>query len=93
MTPTWTVEFDDRARRELRRLDPAVQRRILNFLRRRISGSEDPRRIGQALTGHKTRLWRYRVGAYRLVCRIEDQEVVVLVLAIGHRKVVYRPPR
>lgn len=46
--------------------------------------------MGRALTGAATGLWRYRVGDYRLVCRIEDRRVVVLVLAIAHRKDVYR---
>ena len=89
-TLTWTVEIDDRARRELRRLDRQVQSRILAFLRDRIAGPESPRRLGRALTGPRTGLWRYRVGNYRLVCRIEDQQIIVLVLAVAHRKDAYR---
>ncbi len=74
----------------MRRLDRQVQSRILAFLRSRIAGRENPRRLGRTLTGSRTGLWRYRVGDYRLVCRIEDQIVTVLVLAIAHRREVYR---
>ena len=67
-----------------------MQARILGFLKSRIAGQEDPRRLGRALTGPRMGLWRYRVGDYRLVCRIEDRAVVVLVLTIAHRAKVYR---
>ena len=86
----WTVEVDAHAAREIRRLDAEAQRRILIFLRERIAIAEDPRRFGSALTGPRTGLWRYRVGDYRLICRIEDERVVVLVLPVGHRRDVYR---
>jgi mRNA interferase RelE/StbE len=86
---TWSVEWDERARRELRRLDPAVQRQILRYLRERIAGSNDPRRFGRSLGGQLGGLWRYRVGDYRLVCEVANDRLVVLVLAVGHRKDVY----
>ncbi|MDT0635188.1 type II toxin-antitoxin system RelE/ParE family toxin [Spectribacter hydrogenoxidans] len=87
---TWSVEFDDRARRELRKLDPPVQRDLLAFLRERIVTAEDPRRFGKPLRHGMQGLWRYRLGSYRLICRIEDSRITVLVLAVGHRKTVYR---
>ena len=87
---TWKVEFDDRALKELRKLGPQVQNRILLFLRRRIATAEDPKRFGKPLTGGRLALWRYRSGPYRLVCRIEKDRLVVLVLAAGHRKEIYR---
>ena len=45
--PVWAVEFDDRARRELRKLDPNVQQTILRYLRERIAGSPNPRQFGK----------------------------------------------
>lgn len=86
---TWKVEFDDRARKELRKLDPTAQKQILRYLRKRIATKLNPRRFGKPLGADKVGLWRYRVGDYRLVCRIEDDRVVVLVLRVGHRKNVY----
>jgi mRNA interferase RelE/StbE len=52
--------------------------------------ADHPRGHGYALTGRFRSLWRYRVGDYRLVCRIEDERLVVLVVGIGHCKDVYR---
>jgi mRNA interferase RelE/StbE len=87
--PAWTVEFDERARRELRKLDSKTQREILRYLRERIAGSADPRQFGKALRMNLAGLWRYRVGNYRLICRLEDYRLVVLVLKVGHRSEVY----
>lgn len=85
----WRIEFDDRARRELRKLDFAIQRDILNYLRERIAGAENLREFGKPLRMNLAGLWRYRVGDYRLICRIEENRLVVLVLKIGHRRDVY----
>lgn len=85
----WTVEFDDRARRELRKLDAKIQQTILRYLRERIAGADDPRRFGKPLRRNLAGLWRYRVEDYRLICRLEDERVIVLVLQVGHRRDVY----
>jgi mRNA interferase RelE/StbE len=85
----WTVEFDDRARRELRKLDPAAQQEILRYLRERIAGSTVPRQFGKPLRMNLAGLWRYRVGQYRLICRFENDRFVVLVIKVGHRREVY----
>ncbi len=86
---TWKVEWDDRARKELRKLDSPIQKEILSYLRVRIAGSKDPRVFGQSLSGNKAGLWRYRIGNYRLICRIEDHIFIVFVVGVGHRKEVY----
>ena len=86
---TWTVEFDDRARRELRKLAAENQQLILRYLRERIAGSTDPRQFGKPLRMNLAGLWRYRVGDYRLICRLEENRLIVLVLKVGHRHNVY----
>jgi mRNA interferase RelE/StbE len=83
------VEFDDRARHELRKLDATIQQTILRYLRESIAVAEDPRRFGKPLRRNLAGPWRYRVEDYRLICRIEDERVVVLVLQVGHRRDVY----
>ncbi|MEK6734258.1 MAG: type II toxin-antitoxin system RelE/ParE family toxin [Pseudomonadota bacterium] len=85
----WTVEWDDRAVKELRRLDKIVQFTILSYLKDRIVTDEDPRRFGKPLVGNKKGLWRYRVGDYRLICSIEENRLNILVVAVGHRKSIY----
>ena len=86
---TWTVEFDDAAAKELRKLDKQTQQEILRFFRKRIATDEDPRRFGKPLSHDLAGLWRYRVGNYRMICNIEDGKLLVLVLRVGHRKDVY----
>jgi mRNA interferase RelE/StbE len=86
---TWTVEWDDRARKELRKLDKQRQKDILKYLRDRIAVNADPRRFGKPLSYDKHGLWRYRVQDARIVCRIEDEELIVLVIKVGYRKEVY----
>ena len=86
----WTIEWDDRARKELKRLDRQTQREILRYFRERIATDDDPRRFGKSLRHELQGLWRYRVGDYRMICHIENEQVVVLVLAVAHRSTVYR---
>ncbi len=85
----WSVEWDDAAVKELRKLDKQVQRDILRYFRKQIASKEDPQRFGKPLTSNKTGLWRYRVRDYRMICSIENNRLVVLVLRVGHRKDVY----
>ncbi|MEO1148639.1 MAG: type II toxin-antitoxin system RelE/ParE family toxin [Cyanobacteria bacterium J06638_22] len=86
---TWKVEFDNRARRELRRLDRQTQDRILDWIRETLATEEDPRRTGKALRGTMRGLWRYRIGDYRIITQIQDDIVVILVVRIGHRRDIY----
>jgi mRNA interferase RelE/StbE len=87
----WRIEFERAAARELDKLDPQSARRLLRFLRDRVASLDDARSIGQALTGGRFgELWRYRVGDYRVIARIDDAPAVILVLRIGHRREVCR---
>ena len=87
----WSVEVSESAERELGKLDPQQRKRILKFLYERIAKLENPRSIGQALHGSELgEFWKYRVGDFRLICKIEDDRLVVLVLRVGHRREVYR---
>jgi len=88
---TWTIEIDDKARRDLAKLGRPEAQRILRFLNDRLTTVEDPRSIGEALHGDKLGdFWKYRVGDYRIIASIEDRILRVLVVRIGHRRQVYR---
>ncbi len=87
----WTIELTRSAERDLDTLDPVAKRRILIFLRQRVSALDDPRAIGQALKGSKLgEFWKYRVGDFRVIASIEDHAVRILVVRIGNRREVYR---
>ena len=90
----WRIEFDAGALGDLRGLDPQVAQRIVRYLRERLAVVDDPRSLGMPLrrtagTGAAP-LWRYRVGGWRIVARIEDDVLRVLVLRLAHRREVYR---
>jgi mRNA interferase RelE/StbE len=77
----WKVELSPGADRDLDKLDPQHARRILKFLFERVAHLDNPRSIGEALQGQRLEeFWRYRVGDYRLICRIQDERLVVLVI-------------
>ena len=86
---SWVYRFDERALKELRKLGHQAQRDILAYLDKRVDGIEDPRKYGKGLKANLSGLWRYRVGDYRIIARIRDGELVVLVVAVGHRKHIY----
>ena len=87
----WQIEFDPDALKELKKLDRTVQVRLVGFLRDRLAPLDDPRSIGEALSGARLgSYWKYRVGDWRMVCDILDRRIVVRVLRIGNRREVYR---
>jgi mRNA interferase RelE/StbE len=95
----WRIEFERAAARELdnrhcersEAIGPQSAARILRFLRDRVAPLEDARSIGQALKGDRFgEFWRYRIGDYRVIVRIEDADALILVLRVGHRREVYR---
>ena len=86
----WRVEYTDTARTQLRRLDRDTARRIINYMDERVAVLDDPRSVGQALTGPLGGSWRYRVGDCRVICDIQDDALRVLVVRVGRRDRVYR---
>ena len=84
------VVLSDQARKQLKKLDRHVSSLILGWIRKNLEGCENPRNLGKALTADKAGAWRYRVGDYRIICEIHDNEVVILILSVGHRREVYR---
>ena len=87
----WTVEIDPAAAKELRKLDRQVARRIVSFLRDRLAPLADPRSVGEALRGDTLGdFWKYRLGDHRVIARIVDHRLVVIVVRVGHRREVYR---
>lgn len=86
---TWTVKWEDSAAKEFRKLDKSIQKTILTYLRERISVKEDPRRFGKPLSYDKYGLWRYRIQDIRIICKIFDDELLVLIVKAAHRKGVY----
>ena len=86
---SWVYRFDQRALKELKKLGKQAQREIIAYLDERVAGDADPRRFGKGLKADLAGLWRYRVGDCRILCQIVDGELLVLVVAVGHRREIY----
>ncbi len=83
---SWDYEISDQALKQLHKLGTEGRRRIISYLDQNISGCEDPRQFGKSLTGELGDLWRYRTSSYRIICKIQDERLIVLVVRAGHRK-------
>ena len=87
----WTVEYAASVRKSVRRLTPDVRSRIRTYLEERLTALDDPRQLGAPLRGTQFEdLWRFRVGDYRIIARVEHARLIILVLAVAHRRDVYR---
>ena len=86
----WTIEFEVHAKRDLGRLDVTAQRRVLDYLQSRVASHPHPRSLGEPLSGRFAGLTRWRVGDYRVVGKIVDQQLIVVVVTVGHRREIYR---
>ncbi len=87
----WRIEFLPAADRDLRRIDAATRRRILLFLRDRLAPRDDPRTLGEPLRGPELgKYWKYRIGDYRVICSLQNDRLVVVVVRIAHRSRAYR---
>jgi mRNA interferase RelE/StbE len=86
----WRIEFHPAAEKELAKLGRSEAKRIIQTLKTRIAARDDPRELGSALGGELGGLWRWRIGDYRVIARIEDERITILVVRVAHRREVYR---
>ncbi len=86
----YAVRYSERAKKQLKKLDKSVQRLILNWIGKNLEGCENPRAKGKGLVENHSEEWRYRVGDYRLICDIQDNQLTIVAVSIGHRSQVYR---
>jgi mRNA interferase RelE/StbE len=87
----YAIELERSATRELDALGQDAVKRILRFLHDRVAQLDDPRSIGAALKGRKLgEFWKYRVGDYRIIAKIDDSAIRILIVRIGNRREVYR---
>lgn len=86
---SYVVEYTERARKCIRKLDPSVRKLIKAWIDKNLVGCDDPRIHGKGLTSNRSGQWCYRVGDYRILAEIEDNRLVILVIDIGHRRSIY----
>lgn len=87
---SYSVLFTQKAKKQLSKLDRNTAKLIASWLKKNLEGCVNPRIHGKALVANKAGQWRYRVGDYRILAEIRDEEVIILVLQIGHRGEIYK---
>jgi len=86
----WEIKYLKSVEKQMRRISKKDRERIREFIEHRVSILDNPRHLGKSLKGKFLAFWRYRVGPYRIVCKIDESEITLLVVRIAHRKEVYR---
>lgn len=85
----YMVKTTPRFDKEFKKLDKYTMKMIKSWINKNLVGCENPRSHGKGLTSNRSGQWRYRIGDYRLICSIEENELVILALSVGHRRDVY----
>jgi len=85
----YTVMVTPKFEKSFKKLDKYTQRMIKAWIDKNLDGCENPRAKGKGLTANRSGQWRYRIGDYRLLCHIEDEQLIILALAVGHRRDIY----
>ncbi len=83
----YKVFYKASVEKDFRVIDKSSQKRIINKIEKELA--HNPKELGKPLKGQYKGLWSYRIGEYRVVYKISDEEILILVLKIGHRKDVY----
>ena len=86
---SYQLIYSERAKKDVKKLDPYTKLMIKSWIEKKLLYCENPRAFGKELTANRKGQWRYRIGDYRLICAIEDDRLVILALAIGHRREIY----
>lgn len=84
----WGLETSSQFDKAARRLDPQVLRRVKAFLDE-VCELDDPRSRGKGLTGDLSGYWRYRMGDYRVLVEVRDDDLIIIAITLGHRSGIY----
>ena len=85
----YRVRFTEAAKKELKKLDKSTAALIMAWIKKNLEGCSNPRQHGKGLTANRSGQWRYRIGDYRLLAEIQEDEIIILILNIGHRRDIY----
>ena len=86
---TYRLEFTPEIQKQLRKMDKYHATFIVRLLYQHIDGVDDQRKFGKGLTANRSGQWRYRIGKYRVLVEIEDNQMIVIAIQVGHRRNVY----
>lgn len=86
----YRIVYEKKAIKSLSKIDKAQQKLIISWIEKNLSNTDNPKISGKALKGNLKDYWRYRVGNYRILADISDEEIKIIIINIGHRKEIYK---
>lgn len=86
----YSVEYTKTALKQLKKMDKKIAAFILSYIEDKLLDCENPRSHGKALQANLNDKWRYRVGDYRILAKIEDDKVIITIVEVGHRRDIYQ---
>lgn len=86
---SYRVTFEKNALKKITKIDANQRIILMAWIQKNLEQCENPRSHGKALSGKLNPYWSYRVGDYRIVVEIKNQELVILIISLGHRRDVY----
>ncbi len=87
---TYRLVVSDKVKKQLKKMAKHVRLMLAKDMKKHLDGVENPRQMGKVLTGQFKGLWRYRIGNYRVICDIIDDDLIILAIEVGHRKDIYK---
>ncbi|HCX04078.1 MAG TPA: type II toxin-antitoxin system mRNA interferase toxin, RelE/StbE family [Clostridiales bacterium] len=86
----YQVFYEKKAIKSLSQIDKNQQKMIYAWIEKNLAGTDNPKKYGKALKGNLKEYWRYRVGNYRILADINNEEIRIIIINIGHRKDIYK---
>lgn len=86
---TYQVVYTKKAIKSLSKIDQSQQKLIIAWIEKNLVHTEDPKALGKSLKGNLKEYWRYRIGNYRILADIDNDEIKIIIFNIGHRKDIY----
>ncbi len=87
---SYRLRLSNYTKKQLKKMDRHIAQMLVLDMKNKLDNVDNPRYIGKALSGNKKGFWRYRFGNYRVICRILDDELVILAVEVGHRREIYK---
>ncbi len=86
----YQVYYSEKSLKQLKKMDRQIAKLIIAYIRKNLTNCENPRNLGKALQGNLSDKWRYRVGDYRILAKIEDEKILISIIEVAHRKEIYK---
>ena len=85
----YKVIIDLKAKKQLNKLDNSIKLKIMKYIKQNLNDTDNPEKFGKALTGNLKGYWRYRVENYRIIAKIEKNQLIILIVNLGKRDRIY----